>query len=642
MIVKMKFLSITGPKEDIDRIVDQYISKYDFHLENALSELKNVHGLRPFTEANPYKDLYAKASSLVALLKPDERKATGDMNINDAMKTIESLDKELSDLNTHSDDLKKQLSNLKDQIACIAPFRGLNYNIEDIRKCSLIKYRFGHIPVEYYDKLESYLNEYIDSIFFKSSVSDGLVWGVYFVPASEADKVDAIYSSIHFDRIYVPDNVTGTPETIYKKWNKDAEDLLAKIDDVGAKTVETIANRKNDLLLAHKTLERFTNNFDVRKLAACTRDDHKVFFILCGWMPESDAKKLEKDIEDDYNAHFIIEDDHDNIFSKPPTKLKNPKIFKPFEMFIQMYGLPGYNELDPTIFIALSYAFIFGWMFGDVGQGLCLVALGLLLYKIKKLNLGAVLASAGVFSTFFGFMFGSFFGFEDVIEPIWLRPIESMTKLPLVGNLNTVFIVAVAFGMALIILTMIFHIINAIKQKDIENTYFDTNGLTGLVFYGSAILSIVLIMMGKKLPAAIVLVVMFCLPLILIALKEPITNAILKKKPEEKTGAVMFIVQAFFELFEVLLSYFSNTLSFVRIGAFAVSHAAMMQVVLMLAGAENGGTPNWIIIVLGNIFVCCMEGLVVGIQVLRLEYYEFFSRFYKGDGRAFEPYKISK
>ena len=100
----------------------------------------------------------------------------------------------------------------------------------------------------------------------------------------------------------------------------------------------------------------------------------------------------------------------------------------------------------------------------------------------------------------------------------------------------------------------------------------------------------------------------------------------------------MFLVQSFFELFEIMLSFLSNTLSFVRIGAFAVSHAAMMGVVLMLAGAESGGNINWFIIVLGNLFVCAMEGLIVGIQVLRLEYYEMFSRFYKGSGREFRPF----
>ena len=130
---------------------------------------------------------------------------------------------------------------------------------------------------------------------------------------------------------------------------------------------------------------------------------------------------------------------------------------------------------------------------------------------------------------------------------------------------------------------------------------------------------------------------MFGLPLLLIFFKEPLTNLVEKKAevmPKEKG---MFIVQGIFELFEVILSYFSNTLSFVRIGAFAVSHAAMMEVVLMLSGASAGST-NWIIFVIGNIIVCGLEGLVVGIQVLRLEYYEMFSRFYKGTGREFKPF----
>ena len=144
-------------------------------------------------------------------------------------------------------------------------------------------------------------------------------------------------------------------------------------------------------------------------------------------------------------------------------------------------------------------------------------------------------------------------------------------------------------------------------------------------------------MSGHTLPAAAILIVMFVLPLIVMFFKEPLT-AILEKKSEKISGGFgMFVTQGFFELFEVLLSYFSNTLSFVRVGAFAVSHAAMMQVVLMLAGAESG-TPSIPVIVLGNLFVCGMEGLIVGIQVLRLEYYELFSRFYKGTGREFKPF----
>ena len=191
-------------------------------------------------------------------------------------------------------------------------------------------------------------------------------------------------------------------------------------------------------------------------------------------------------------------------------------------MFVEMYGLPNYHEFDPTIFVALTYTFIFGWMFGDVGQGLCLLIGGFLLYHFKKINLAAIIGYAGIFSTFFGFMFGSFFGFEDVLPAIWMRPVTQMTELPFIGKLNTVFIFAIAFGMFIIVLTMILHIINAVRQKDFEGTWFDTNGVAGLVFYASAILVIVLFMTGNPLPAGIVLAVMFIIPLILIGFEEPI------------------------------------------------------------------------------------------------------------------------
>lgn len=176
--------------------------------------------------------------------------------------------------------------------------------------------------------------------------------------------------------------------------------------------------------------------------------------------------------------------------------------------------------------------------------------------------------------------------------------------VPLVGRLNAVFVIAIGFGMFIILICMVFNIINSIRNKDVERTWFDSNAVAGLVFYGSIVLTVGLLISGKKLPAAAVLTVMFAVPLILMFLKEPLTNLVEKKSqifPEQKG---MFFVQSFFELFEVLLSYLSNTLSFLRIGAFAVSHAAMMEVVLMLAGATEGGSPNWIVVVLGNIFVC--------------------------------------
>ena len=112
-------------------------------------------------------------------------------------------------------------------------------------------------------------------------------------------------------------------------------------------------------------------------------------------------------------------------------------------------------------------------------RGLCLLVGGFLLYRFKKLNLAAIIAYCGFFSTIFGFFYGSVFGFEDWIDALWLRPTEAMTQLPFIGNLNTVFVVTIALGMGLILLTMIFHMINAFKAKDLKTALFDTNGLQG-------------------------------------------------------------------------------------------------------------------------------------------------------------------
>ena len=127
---------------------------------------------------------------------------------------------------------------------------------------------------------------------------------------------------------------------------------------------------------------------------------------------------------------------------------------------------------------------------------------GALIYHFKKAALAGIIATAGIFSTIFGFMFGSIFGFEDIIEPLWLRPIDHMTTLPFVGKLNTVFIVSVAFGMGIILIAMVLHIVNGLREHDIQTTWFDANGVAGLVFYGSAVAVIVLFMTGHAVPAA--------------------------------------------------------------------------------------------------------------------------------------------
>ena len=554
---------------------------------------------------------------------------------------VRNASADYEDLQQKKEKCKNKIEQLRTKQQIIAPFRPLECDLHQVLSYRFITYRFGRIAVEHYHKMQKYLMDDLGAIFVEGERDESFVYGAYFVSPGEAKKVDAVFRSLHFERIELKDEFEGTPAYAYQELEKEIARVNVEMNDLDKEAGEMLSDRAAQLVAAKNRLEELSNNFDVRKMAARMDENQEDYYILCGWMAEDDVDRFLEEIKDDDKVFVVVEDDHDAYFGEPPTKLENPKLFKPFEMFIQMYGLPAHNEMDPTVFVGLTYSFIFGVMFGDVGQGLLLLIGGALIYHFKKIPLAGIISTAGFFSTIFGFMFGSIFGFEDVIPALWLRPMNNMMSVPFIGKLNTVFIVAIGFGMCLILLCMVFNILNAWKAGDVEHIWFDTNSVAGLVFYGSAVVSIALILNGKTLPGGIVLFIMFGVPLILIFLKEPLTALIEKKSevmPKEKG---MFVVQGLFEMFEVLLSYFSNTLSFVRIGAFAVSHAAMMEVVLMLAGAESGNL-NWIVVVLGNLFVCGMEGLIVGIQVLRLEYYEMFSRFYKGTGRKFEPFRSVK
>ena len=657
MIEKMKFLSITGPKADIDRVVNTYLSKYEIHLENALSELTTVQNLTPFLEINPYKEALNTAnlfceelnSFAADTVKAETAQAAAQtMDVETALDTIRRIQTDYQDLDKKRSDLENQLTTVDESLRVIRPFRNLDFDISSILKFRFIRFRFGRIGKEYYQKFERYIYDNLDTIFIKCDEDDQYIWGMYFVPEPESQKVKAVYSSMHFEKIYMPDSYEGTAREAFEQLAQKRSLILSDFNTVSQKRNDFLISHCREILAAQAAIARLSGNFDIRKLAACTKGkgENDIFYILCGWMTEKDAHSFQTDIKDDSKIFCIIDGEDDEhiqpeTHQQPPTKLKNPKLFKPFEMYINMYGLPAYNEMDPTWFVAITYSFIFGAMFGDAGQGLLLFIGGFLLYKFKHIALAGIISCAGVFSTIFGILFGSFFGFENLFPALWLRPMNNMMTVPFIGKLNTVFIVAIGFGMGLILLCMIFNIINAWKAHDTEHIWFDTNSVAGLVFYGSATVSIALILTGHTLPGGILLFIMFGIPLILIFFKEPLTALVEKKSevmPKEKG---MFIVQGLFEMFEVLLSYFSNTLSFVRIGAFAVSHAAMMEVVLMLAGFESGHL-NWVVVILGNLFVSGMEGLIVGIQVLRLEYYEMFSRFYKGTGRKFEPFRPTK
>ena len=310
-------------------------------------------------------------------------------------------------------------------------------------------------------------------------------------------------------------------------------------------------------------------------------------------------------------------------------------------MFVEMYGLPSYNGFNPTMLVAVTYTLMFGIMFGDLGQGLLISLIGFIVYKKKGITLGAILERVGISSAFFGLIYGSVFGFEEALNPLYKLIGLKHKPLEVMENTMGILIGAIIIGVIIIIISIIINIITCLKRKDYVNSIFGNNGVVGLVLFGSLLAGLAVMMTGSgnlfTTPYVLCLIV---LPLVLMFFREPLGCLVSGKKFRLESGIGDFIASNFFEVFEFILGYATNTLSFVRIGGFIFSHAGMMSVVMMLSETvAKGASP--IVIVIGNIFVIGMEGLIVGIQVLRLEFYEVFSRFYDGDGQPFEPVSIN-
>lgn len=640
MIVKMKFLQISGPQTDLDRMCRTYLTKHEMQLESALSELKTTDNLQPFIEVNPYRDPLAKAEQFCELLDKNLQVTPDTSMEEEEMRTLlRNINHDYVEMDEKKEFLKKKAGEQKETANALEPFRALDVDLGHISNYRFLKVRFGRIGLDYYDRMQKYLMQDVNAVFLEGLRNDSYVYGGYIVANKDKGMVDALFSSLHFERIHLTDAYDGTPEQIWNKVNAEMEATMKEADELESKQSSLMSSNAAKLLGAKLKLSELADYFDIRKKAAITEHDENQdgHYVICGWMSEADVESFMEEIKNDDKVMAVIEEDKEKFFGEPPTKLKNPKIFKPFEMFIEMYGLPASDEMDPTIFVALTYTIIFGAMFGDLGQGAVLFIGGGLLYLFKKMNLAGIVSVAGIFSMIFGVLYGSVFGFEDVIPALWLKPMDAMTTLPFVGQLNTVFIIAVAVGMGLNLLVMVFQMINAAKSGDKEDLLFSHNGLAGFVFYAFIVITIVLYMTGHKTPGNVLMIIFLGVPILMFFFKEPLGNIIEKRHQKLEGGKGMFFVQGFFELFETMLSYFSNTISYVRIGAFAVSHAAIMEVVLMLSGAEEG-TPNILGVIVGNLIVMLLEGLVVGIQVLRLEYYEMFSRFYKGSGREFKPF----
>lgn len=640
-IEKMELVNIVGMLKDLDSTLLKCCESECFHVENSLHSSEIAKGFKILKEENPYQNVLKRLSSVANAISYhpkmadySEYKPNTAEELSEAVKQIEDKFKKLNDdISNLSNDI-----NVRENTAVLLEhLEGVGADYEQIFSCKHLKVRFGKIPIGNYQKLAYYEDK--PFVFSTYDRDKEYYWGMYFVPNQYAAIVDDIFDSLFFERVFIPDFVHGSGKEAAKEnleiLKKDKEDIESNAELL--KKMLTENQKELDILFSK--VKFLNDSFELRSCASVYNEK----FYIVGFIPAKLAKKFMGLFAEDKDVSVLLSPPDTDARLTPPSKLHDNKFAKPFNMFVEMYGLPSYHGFNPTMFVALTYTLLFGIMFGDLGQGLVIALVGFLIYKFKKNALGQILTRVGLSSAFFGLIYGSVFGYEEALNPLYKLIGLKQKPLSVFESTNTVLIGAIVIGVVLIIVSICINIIIKFKQKDFENAVFGNNGIAGLVFYGSVLYGgVSTIVLKNNVFTPVYIICLIVIPLLLMFFRAPLGKLLnpAAHTEESEGGIGTFIAENFFELFEYLLGYVTNTMSFLRVGGFVLSHAGMMLVVMTLAdGVSAGAAP--IVVVIGNVFVMCMEGMIVGIQALRLEFYEIFSRFYEGDGHAFKPIKIN-
>jgi V/A-type H+-transporting ATPase subunit I len=336
--------------------------------------------------------------------------------------------------------------------------------------------------------------------------------------------------------------------------------------------------------------------------------------ILEGWIPKKSANRFVADIEH-AKVTFLKQE------GEAPVLLDTPAALKPFEKLITNFSYPRYGEISPVLPFAFSFLLLFGIMFGDVGHGLILALLGRLVKKnsAEYADFGQIYYLSGLSSAFFGFLYGSVFGVHHLLPHLLFSPIE---------NIQATIIFSIGIGIAIITLSFLLHIVTAVKRKEPTLLFVSEGSLLWLLVYWFTIgIFVKSVVQELDITYEVIL-----LSLLLIT----IFVQILRRTGEGSQAAI--------DLFREFMDMITNTLSFLRVGAFALAHGALFMAVFsiaqMISQSYGEGLIYWILIFIGNVVIIILEGVIVTIQTLRLEYYEFFKRFFKGGGTPYQPYTL--
>lgn len=626
----MQLIKTQGRIENLNKVLRALYESGCYHIES--SDAMNVQGVIKIE--NPCTEILDKLSTVSANLKytPCKTDALYDRTIEEASDYLSEMEERTSALADLRNELTAEVADYTQTLAQINHFVGINANIEDLFADGEIKIRIGKLPIDSYPKLKYYSS---DSMLFEILDEDAeYYWGIYFAPSSKKKDVDAIFDSMYFEPMNIPPYLFGPADKAVEGMKSLIQTTNEEIDRIEEKLSAITDGEKSSLDAIYSRFSYESEIYALRKNAVTYNDN----FFVFGYAPKKRANEIiELTSKISGTSSTIITDDKELDFV-PPTKLKNNFLVRPFETIVKMYGIPKYGDMDPTVYVAFVYTLLFGIMFGDLGQGLVIALVGFIMAKWKKMEFGRILERIGLSSAFFGFFYGSVFGYEDLLDPLFINVFGWSGKpIDVFEQSGMLLVAAIVIGAALIAVSIAINVALGFKRKNYEEALFGNNGLAGLIFYIAVLAGLGLkFMFDTNILSPAYILLLLILPLVLIFFKKPLGNLMAKKKSDEKIKVGEFIAENFFEMFEYVLSYATNTMSFLRVGGFILSHAGMMMVVMTLSEMVSGAASP-IIVVIGNIFVLGLEGLIVGIQALRLQFYEVFGRFFDASGVEYKP-----
>ena len=790
-IERMSSVEISGSAGYLDDVLERCIQSGAFQPENAAKLSEYSIGASPLLR-NPYGGLLVKIGEIASQLKIDldyrdfSTLAIGaegrEEFVEQAHAYLNLLRQEYPRYFEKKNKLISEITSFSEALEMLGKVRTPDINFDSLFSGSFLQVRFGKLPTAGLAKLELYNDK--PYALYKLSEETGFTWCIYITAQQFEKDVDTLFKDVGFIRLRIPDYVHGTANDAISYVREGLESERKQSREAEEEINEFVRREQDIFLMLYSKAKFLQDAYDLRRYAVVIRG---VFHVVGFITARDEAGFLARF---DGLSHVKVQ-----TFTagtdprlKTPVRLRNNWFTRPFEMFVTMYGSPSYHDIDPTPFVAYTYSLLFGVMFGDLGQGLFIALLGVYLYRKRGMQLGGIMSRIGFSSMVFGTLYGSVFGFDHLLDPVFHalgfeeKPIEVLHP----DTTNKILVAAVALGVMIILMVIVFNICIGIKHRNFERVVLSQNGIAGLVFYSAALYAAISAIMGRQVLSSLYIVVFFILPLLLIFLKEPITrfvklqstdtiiqrsevlmdSAVLKKvdmdipelfttqfvtarfgriptdsyqklqfymnepfmlypiksdreyiwciyamavrdkaeidaifhdlyferiynpdedlesndraeqfiracidtgvspaelppvdsipdkqeQPQSRRKTVMqqifpdgvaaFITESFFELFEVLLSFVTNTMSFLRVGGFILSHAGMMSVVFTLSGMVGAGASP-VVIIVGNLFVMALEGLIVGIQCLRLEFYEMFSRFFDAEGDVFAPVRVS-